>query len=428
MTAEIVERNVDSFKVLIEVPYSTSMLEAENYIQNALNEGGVLATGEVLGRFDTDGSPIVIGNVKFTSKGKVSKTYQSPYGEVEIDRNVYQTSEGGRIFCPLEANARIVSTSTPKFAKMISSKYADLGSKRVVHDLCENHGRSVSRSFVQNIADLIGHVASAKEITWNYEIPSLEQPVASVSIGMDGTCTLLCDDGWRETMVGTIGLYDKEGNRLYTVYSSAIPEYGKSTFMAKFEAEIKRVKERFPNAKYIGIADGAKVNWPFLKQHTEIQITDFWHATEYLSQAANAMFNGKKNAEFKVKWLDEARHRLKTVHGAASRLLTEMEECSKSQKMSSDARSELKGAITYFTNQKPRMKYAKNVENNLPIGSGITEAACKVIVKQRLGCSGMKWTKAGASIVLSLRNLVYTEGRWEQFWKKIDQQGLSLAA
>ncbi len=40
-----------------------------------------------------------------------------------------------------------------------------------------------------------------------------------------------------------------------------------------------------------------------------------------------------------------------------------------------------------------------------PIGSGVTEAACKVIVKQRLCCSGMKWKESGAAAVLSLRCL-----------------------
>jgi len=35
--------------------------------------------------------------------------------------------------------------------------------------------------------------------------------------------------------------------------------------------------------------------------------------------------------------------------------------------------------------------YVEAIAANLPIGSGITEAACKVIIKARLCCSGMKW-------------------------------------
>ncbi len=63
-----------------------------------------------------------------------------------------------------------------------------------------------------------------------------------------------------------------------------------------------------------------------------------------------------------------------------------------------------------------------------PIGSGVTEAACKVIVRQRLCNSGMRWKEKGAATVLCLRTLSYSEGRWDQFWQKIDTRGLQLAA
>jgi hypothetical protein len=52
------------------------------------------------------------------------------------------------------------------------------------------------------------------------------------------------------------------------------------------------------------------------------------------------------------------------------------------------------------------------VEENLPLGSGVTEAACKVIVNQRLCGSGMKWKEPGAVAVLSVRCLTYTTERW----------------
>src|SRR4051812_2426022 len=63
-----------------------------------------------------------------------------------------------------------------------------------------------------------------------------------------------------------------------------------------------------------------------------------------------------------------------------------------------------------FTHQsgEGRMDYASRVAANEPIGSGVTEAACKVIVKQRLCGSGMKWTEGGVVAVLSLRTLSYT--------------------
>ena len=93
--------------------------------------------------------------------------------------------------------------------------------------------------------------------------------MATVAIGMDGTCLLMCADGWRETMVGTIGLYDRDGERQHTIYLAATPEYGKATFLGRLEREIERVKAACPQARYVGLADGAKGNWEFLGRHTE---------------------------------------------------------------------------------------------------------------------------------------------------------------
>lgn len=66
------------------------------------------------------------------------------------------------------------------------------------------------------------------------------------------------------------------------------------------------------------------------------------------------------------------------------------------------------------------MDYARHVADGLPIGSGVTEAACKTLVKRRLCASGMRWKNAGAAIVLCLRALTQTTGRWTQFWQRID--------
>jgi hypothetical protein len=84
---------------------------------------------------------------------------------------------------------------------------------------------------------------------------------------------------------------------------------------------------------------------------------------------------------------------------------------------------DLGAAITYFSNQSKagRMDYPPLVESGIPIGSGVTEAACKVLVKQRLCGSGMKWKEPGAAAVLSVRCLTYTTERWSQFWSRIDQ-------
>ena len=425
MSANIISSENGSITIQVTVEISDSMLKSEEAILEAINSVGSIATQETLQYFDTDGSPIMIGPTKFTSKGLESKVYQTPYGAIETQRHVYQSPHGGKTYCPLEQNARIIVTSTPRFAKIVSNKYANNASTQVQRDLDENHGRSVARSYLQNISEAVGSVAQAKEEYWHYSIPKLNQQVSTITIGVDGTCMLLCKNGYREAMVGTISLYDNEGERQHTVHIGATPEYGKTTFWQRMEREIEHVKKYYPDANYIGIADGSKDNWSFLEQYTQKQTLEFYHATGYLKAVAPAAFPRQKAK--RESWLDSKCHQLKHVPDAANDILQEMKSF-QDKKLSDTVSENLESAITYFENHKSQMNYAQAVEDNLPIGSGVTEAACKTVVKQRLCNSGMKWIEKGAGIVLSLRTLVLTNGRWKQFWDKINQYGLPLIA
>jgi hypothetical protein len=427
MSATIVARSESSFTVQVEIPYGSSMLDFEQTIQERLNQAGVVATQEALQQFDTDGSPITVGPVKFTSKGQLPKDYQTPYGVATVARHVYQSPQGGKTYCPLDRDARIIVSSTPRFAKMIAHKYAEFGSGRVLLDLEENHGRKVARSFIQNVADAVATVALAQEESWDYAPPKLEHPVSTITLGLDGTCLLMCEDGWRETMVGTIGFYDQAGERQHTIYRAATPEYGKATFLDRMEREIERVKAAYPQAHYLGIADGAGGNWDFLGRHTEAQVVDFWHAAEYLGKAAAVIYRGQP--ETRQRWMDENCHTLKHDPGGAGTVLKRLKSLAKVRPWAK-ADEAVQRAITYFTNQSGagRMDYAPRVAAHEPIGSGVTEAACKVLVKQRLCGSGMKWKEPGAAAVLSVRCLTYTAERWSQFWSKIDRHGFPVAA
>ena len=170
--------------------------------------------------------------------------------------------------------------------------------------------------------------------------------------------------------------------------------------------------------------DGAADNWSFLSPLTDRQVVDFYHASEYVGKAAAAMFSGRKRAKERAAWLEDRLHRLKHKQGAASRLLQEIEAFNASHTIrGQQLLAGLKAAITYFRNQKPRMNYSYHTAGCQPIGSGVTEAACKVLIKQRFCKSGSSWKEEGASAVLSVRRLKLTPGRWSAFWKRISQYG-----
>src|SRR3954466_3068799 len=185
MNATIIARTPTSFTLQVEVPYNGSMLDFEEVLQQRLNEAGVVATAEGLRQFDTDGSPITIGSAKLTTKGPVEKDYQTPYGVATVARHVYQGTHGGPTYCPLDRDARIVVSSTPKFAKIVAHKYAEFSSARLREDLQQNHGRSVSRGLARDIAEAVASVAQVKQEDWGYSLPKFEETPASVGLGLD---------------------------------------------------------------------------------------------------------------------------------------------------------------------------------------------------------------------------------------------------
>lgn len=425
MGVQVLSIEGSQVKLEVTIDLSRSMLTSEENIQQNLNKVGCIATAAALKYLDTDGSAIEIAGEVMRTKGEQPKAYQTPYGEVVVERHVYQRSGGGKTYCPLEREARIIMTSTPWFAKQVSSKLAYGSAREVQRDLGENHSRPVAVSYIQRVSEAVASIIEAKEESWNYVPPKLEVEIASVAIGLDGTCMLLCDNGWREAMVGTISLYDALGERQHTIYIGATPEYGKASFLERLEREIGRTKARYPDATYIGIADGAASNWQFLNLHTQQQILDFYHASGYLGAVAVALYPNQVTQQ--NQWLNEACHQLKHDTGAAPQLYQQMLELSHALHPK-PIQDNLKAAVTYFQNHLHQMDYARYQDQQYPIGSGVTEAACKTVIKQRLCCSGMRWKEAGAAVVLSLRTLVLTPTRWHQFWNKLNQYGFPVAS
>lgn len=308
---------------------------------------------------------------------------------------------------------------------MVVRYAAKMTSPQVEDDLGENHGRQVARSYLQNLSLAVGSIAQAKEDVWHYIIPKLDEPVKTIGIGVDGTSMERSQEGYRQAMVGTISLYNEEGERLHTIYQGATPEYGKATFWKRMDRCIADVKSIYPHSNYVGIADGAADNWAFLEQHTDKQTLDFYHVSGYLEAVASiAEPNSKKKRQ---KWLDEHCHQLKHELDSAGQILSEIKTF-RTKKLGKKVTEQLESTITYFENHQVQMDYSQSLGENLPIGSGVTEAACKTLVKQRLCQSFITWKEAGAGLILGLRTLVLTKERWKQFWDKINQYGLPIQA
>ena len=95
----------------------------------------------------------------------------------------------------MEERARLIKNATPRYAQQITSKFANSGAPAVQRDLERNHGRRISLDYIKTLSDLMGALAQGREADWEYEIPPLPAPVATLSTGLDGTCMFMSREG-----------------------------------------------------------------------------------------------------------------------------------------------------------------------------------------------------------------------------------------
>jgi len=309
----------------------------------------------------------------------------------------------------MEDRAKIIkNTVTPRFAAIVSFKYANMSGPLASKDLEMSNTRPTSCKLIQGIAEKVSDLYIESEEQIEYKLPDMPEPVFTVIVGVDGTTTPIRGEGFKESMCGTLSLYDKAGKRMHTIYVACAPEGGKGDFKMVMDWEITKLKKLYPKAKFIGLADGAKWNWEFYKPYVSLEILDFYHATERLGKIAQYMRAPRQKSK---DWMEKACSFLKHEPHGARKLLEQMK-----QRQAEKPVEVLGEAITYFENNKARMKYWLYQKSNFAIGSGVTEAACKVVAKQRLNNSGMRWSSVNAQNVLAVRGLVCTEGRYDQFW------------
>ena len=70
----------------------------------------------------------------------------------------------------------------------------------------------------------------------------------------------------------------------------------------------------------------------------------------------------------------------------------------------------------YLKRHRKFMDYADRQAAGDPIGSGVTEAGCKVIFNRRMKQSGMRWKRASGQWIVDLRTACRS-GLWDKIWK-----------
>jgi hypothetical protein len=227
---------------------------------------------------------------------------------------------------------------------------------------------------------------------------------------------------WKEPKVLTIYVVDQDGHKVST---QEIPLTNDGTFgdvdqfMQVLEMHLVRLGIRHA-AQVLFLADGAPWMWeriPALLRRLGcpderlIELLDFYHATEHLSDFAEAAFSNPKDAQA---WFKKACAALKRGHAAA--LLRQM------QTLCAQAKSKHKASLTkeldYFQTRLPRLQYARVAALKLPIGSGAVESLLRQVVNLRIKGAGKFWLLEHAEIMLHAR-CQWAAGVWETFCDSI---------
>ena len=421
--------------------------ERELHTQVLAVEREFLATE--LAHYDVQVEQVLVHGVVYGQPMPSTETYLTTAGPVTVERQLYRPAgRGSRHVCPLEMRVGIVAGYfTPAAARVGAYVTAQLVPAIGAELFRELGGMQLSASELGRLPKDLSVQWEAHREAWEGQLRSLERvpkEAVTLAISLDGVLAPMRGGvaelpepdaepkqpkgpkGYQEVGCGAISLYDAAGDRLQTVRYGRMPEKNKLTLGQQLQAECQAILAVKPRLQVVKLSDGARSNWSYLDQldlgqpaaqQVEVwDILDFYHACDHLHHATTAIwgeFTPKGRAEF-----ERLKTLLKEADQGAEIILRVLRY--RHQKARGAKRAALKTELTFFRNQRPRMHYAAYLRQNLPIASGVVEAACKTLVAQRLKQSGMRWSKAGGQAIVTLRSLIQSK-RWTHAWTLLRQ-------
>jgi hypothetical protein len=390
----------------------------EVQVRQLLQLIGQMLTGELLRSKEVTAPRVEYGGQTYYRKEATPGHYQTPYGEVVVVRYLYQSSAGGETLCPLERNCQMsFGSATPLLAEVVSFKLASQTAGEVEQDLAKCHGLVLSDTYLRALGEQVGQLAVVKAGGWQLCGAALTAPVATIATGVDGTTLPVVGEAYKEAMCGTIALYDAAGTRLCTEYLGTMPEAGKATFAARVTTRVAQVLAHYPTAQHVCLGDGAKWNWDFFATHYPgaIWVLDFYHAATHLHTAAELLFGAGTAAEA---YYDRWRTTLLEEPNGVAALLRSLIYYRNRPALPPRTVRALETELNYFRTHTAEMQYADFRAAKVPIGSGVTEAGCKELIKARFCRSGMRWKRTTGAPLLQLRAIRLSQ-HWNSFWSKV---------
>lgn len=462
-----------SLKSFVGERLSSAQGEPEDFEQfeQALHKRVMAFEAEVvaarLSRYDEKAPEVEVGGVVYRRKDEFPKEYSALGGKFQLRRALYVPRDGGKAICPLELRAgmvegywtpraarvmaRAVSASTPREAAAL---FEDLGGMKPSESSLDRLPKRLSEHWEENREVFEDELRSQETIPSEAVavgvsldgvlVPVKNDPEAEPASGDGGTppvapaqaverASAECDskkpqgpEGYREVGCGTVTFYDAEGDRLQTIRYARSPEYKKETLKSELEAELHSIFRSRPDLDLVGLSDGAVDNWEFLDSLAEVlglkpekvkRALDIFHALERIKKALDA-YHGEGTSASKAAF-EECRIWLREEKDGTERVLRALRH--RRDNSRGAKRKTIATQIKYLAKRKSLTRYKELLDANLPIGSGIVEAACKTLATERMKRSGMRWSEEGCQGILTLRSLIQS-GRWDAGWAFLASQ------
>ena len=366
------------------------------------------------------------------------------FGTITLWRHGYRPSDRdsseATIF-PLEQTLGLMEGATPALVERVGYYLAEAGSSqnRVLQRLQQEHGVTMGVKRLRALTTALDEALSPHrhELQVRRLLELLQQAQAGtgrhkpvLSVGRDGiTLPLQAPGEYQVAGTGTVTVYDRNSKRLGTVYLGYAPESLQGTLSDALTRLIEDVLRGWqgPLPRLCYVTDAGDNETSYYKQVLRnlchpvagkklewVWIVDYYHAAQRITTLAEALFTTDREG---AAWARKMRKWLKKPGGAA-RVLYSAAALKSRRGIAKHQQASFALAYKYIRDRLAHLNYAEFKRWGLPIGSGVTEAACKTVFTQRLKQSGMNWTHEGAQVILNLR-VILLSGIWDDAYHNL---------
>lgn len=368
-----------------------------------------------------------------------NKNIDTRFGSISLERWFYQANTAGVPgIAPLDIRLGLFAgRMTPATTEVTGRLAADMPQQATLETLDERFGIRPGVGTLRRVIDDLGQRVRA-----HHDPVAIDQLVELIGVAQqsEGPHKPLLQVGrdgvyvqtrpfWEEASCGTLAVYERQRNRLGTVYLGEMPESEQPTMTSRLTRVITETLKGLglyvPELRYVTDAGChpqayyRDVLEPMRHPLTDQPLSwswgvDFYHACEYITSLANSIFGAGEQASA---WAEKQRRIMRDKPGGIQRVIASAAQQKRRHGLKG-TKKDYHAAISYLKKYRNHMDFAERRAAGEPIGSGITEAGCKVIFNQRMKQSGMRWEGASGQRIVDLRTAV-RGGIWSTIWHRI---------